>query len=367
METFFCYTSTLLVEYTYVYFHSDEIDCFLEELRKENFELEPKFRKYRYTEIMAKGKDCVLGKCDNINFLVLRNDVDFKCQVLHKTTFKIVKADENFVEFLYGKFKIEDDLIKLDSKFDENLFYDLIPALQIQIIKSEILIRENDLRAKTISNEESKIIKEIVSLSEIAKKTNSIEDLENILNVVSTLHVDFFKKFIQYKDINEEIFTAITRFEVISRKMGDWFIEKKNELKGFLENLKYFESKFEQTLGVIRDLFSLISIRLDMLRNREYMEMQKKTSSLQAAAVVIEFVAVFYYSLKVWEHFMHIDKMPRSIAFILLSTFTTSVVAYTEILSEVVRKREVSKRFIVTTLLLILIFLLMYFVPLQFY
>ncbi|MCD6494104.1 MAG: hypothetical protein J7K36_10000, partial [Archaeoglobaceae archaeon] len=96
----------------------------------------------------------------------------------------------------------------------------------------------------------------------------------------------FFKKFIQYKDINEEIFTAITRFEAISRKMGDWFIEKKNELKDFLENLKYFESKFEQTLGVIRDLFSLISIRLDMLRNREYMEMQKKTSSLQAAAVV---------------------------------------------------------------------------------
>lgn len=191
--------------------------------------------------------------------------------------------------------------------------------------------------------------------------------MENILNVVSTLHVDFFKKFIQYKDINEEIFTAITRFEAISRKMGDWFIEKKNELKDFLENLKYFESKFEQTLGVVRDLFSLISIRLDMLRNREYMEMQKKTSSLQAAAVVIEFVAVFYYSLKVWEHFMHIDKMPKSIAFILLSIFTTSVVAYTEILSEIVRKREVSKRFIVATLLLILIFILMYFVPLQFH
>ena len=41
-------------------------------------------------------------------------------------------------------------------------------------------------------------------LSEIAKKTNNIEDLENILNVVSTLHVDFLKSLFSIKTLTKK-------------------------------------------------------------------------------------------------------------------------------------------------------------------
>ena len=103
-----------------------------------------------------------------------------------------------------------------------------------------------------------------------------------------------------------------------------------------------------------------------MLRNKEYMEMQKRTSSLQAAAAIIEFVAVFYYTLKVWDYFMPIERMPKFLAFLLLSMFTTSVVVYTEVLAELVRERKISRQFIVTTILLALILFMMYHVPFMF-
>jgi len=351
------------VEYEYIYFHEDEMECVLEELRNKGIFLDSKFKRFNYTEMIAGNDTFTLGKCENIGFLISKDfKLDINCYMLEKITIKIVKLDKGFEEFTYGRFRVKNSMIELDAEFDENLFYNLIPALQIQILKSEILLKENDLRAKTISKEESETIKEISKLSEVAKKTNDVLELKNILSEVSTYQVDFFRKFMQFKDINEEIFKHITKFEVISRKMGRWFVEKREELKDFLESMKYYESKFEQTLNGIRDLFSVVSLRLDMLRNKEYMEMQKRMSSLQAAAAIIEFVAVFYYTLKVWEYFVAIESMPKSIAFLILTMFTTSVVVYTEVLAELVREKRITVQFIITTALLILILFFMYFI-----
>lgn len=69
--------------------------------------------------------------------------------------------------------------------------------------------------------------------------------------------------------------------------------------------------------------------------------MQRRTSSLQAAAVVIEFVAVFYYTLKIWDYFMPIDKLPEFATFGLLTVFTALIVFYTEALGEIIRERRI--------------------------
>jgi hypothetical protein len=155
-------------------------------------------------------------------------------------------------------------------------------------------------------------------------------------------------------------------FDVFARGIGGWFIEKSENFKDYFERLKYFESKFEQTLNGIRDLFTLASLKLDTLRNREYLELQKRTSSLQAAAAIIEFVAVYYYTMKIWEHFLPIETVPKILSFLMLTFFTTSIVVYTEALSELIRERRVTRGFVVVTFLLIIILFLMVYTPLIF-
>jgi len=352
--------------YVYLYFHSDDLDSVIEELKKAGVDLKLKFEKYRYTEILAANEDLVLGKYKNVAFIISKKQIEITCDCLKKVTVEIAPADETFNEFKFGKFKIEDEdltKIKLDTEFDKELFYDLIPALQIELIKADILLKECNLQAEVLSRKESEIIREVSKLSERAKKSSDVSELETILSEVSTHHVDFFRKFMRFKDVNEEMFSSITEFEVISRNLGNWFSEKADELKDFHERLIYFESKFEQTLNGIRDLFTLVSLRLDMLRNREYLDLQRRTASLQAAAAVIEFVAVFYYTLKIWEYFMPIERMPAYISFTLLSIFTTSVVAFTEVFGELIRERKVSNRFVILAAILLVALLLMYYIP----
>ena len=156
-------------------------------------------------------------------------------------------------------------------------------------------------------------------------------------------------------------------FDIFARNFGGWFVEKASDFKDYFEKLKYFESKFEQTINGIRDLFTLVSLRLDMLRNKEYMNLQKRTSSLQAAAV-IEFVAVYYYTLRIWEHFLPVAKVPSIVSFLMLTAFTTSIVVYTETISEIIREKRVTRGFLIVTLLLIIILSLMvwYISPLLF-
>ncbi|AEA46656.1 hypothetical protein [Archaeoglobus veneficus] len=276
---------------------------------------------------------------------------------------EITQADESFNEFKFGKFKVEDESrIKLDAEFSGELFYDLIPALQIEITKAEVLLKECNLQAEVISREESEIIKEVSKLSDMAKKSSEVSELESVLSEVSTIHVDFFRKFMHFKDISEELFSSITKLEVISRS-ADLFMEKTSELKEFFERLRYFESKFEQTLNGIRDLFTLISLRLDTLRNRENLDLQRRTASLQAAAAIIEFVAIFYYTLKTWDYFTPLENVPTSISFLLLLVFTTSVVAFTEVFGEWIRERRISKRFVVMAAVIVAVTFLMYCIP----
>jgi hypothetical protein len=347
--------------YVYYYFHSDEMDKTIKNLMNRGVDLKPKFKRYRHTEIIAIGDGVVLGKYENIVFLILKDDIP--CDCLKKVIVEITTADETFAEFKFGKFKVEnEEKIKIDAEFSEELFYDLIPALHIELLKVRSLLKECNLQAEALSKEETEIIREISKLSEVAKKSSEVLELEEIVTEVSTHHTDFFRKFMHFKDINEELFSAITRFEVISKEL-DMFFEKFLEFKESVERLKYFESKFEQTLNGIRDMFSLISLRLDMLRNREYLELQKRTSSLQAATAVIEFVAVFYYTLKIWDHFMPIESLPNSISFLILTLFTALVVIYTDVLGEIIRERKVSWKFVATTFLLVFVVLLMVLAP----
>ncbi len=183
---------------------------------------------------------------------------------------------------------------------------------------------------------------------------------------ISKLRVDFFRKFMKFKDVVENVFVSIVAAEHISNLMGGFAVEAVDEARRGVEVLHYYESKFQQTLSGVSDVLQVVSIRLDMLRNRETFELQKRTSSLQAAAAIIEFVAVYYYTPKIWESFLPVESMPKVVTFTLLAAFTTIVVIYTEAMGEYIRTRILSRKFAALTTALLLVLFLMVALPILF-
>lgn len=330
------------------------------------FEVKPRFVKHKFTEILADG-DLIVGKYTNVIFLISKEKIELSIQPLSRTVISL-ESGEGFKKFRFGEYKVEkadveEQILKLNAEFSEELFYDLIPAYNIEAFKIEVTLRQCNLSVESISKEETEILKQVTRISESARSVNTVDGLENTLFEVSKIQMSFFKRFSTFKDINEEIFSSIVRFETLARKLDGWFNDKIQEFRDFHQSLVYYESKFEQTLNGIRDMYSLLSIQLDVMRNKENLELQRKTSSLQAAAVVIEFVAVLYYSLKIWEHFVDLEVMPKGFAFTILFLFTLAVVGYTEVLSHIFREKKISVSFILTTLILVLIILMMYLLP----
>lgn len=352
--------------YQYFYFHMSNMEEVIGSIKKLNVQLSPKFYTYTHTEINISSDDVVIGKYGKIGFVLDRKGLekDPEFEFLKKVIVEVATPDETFHKTRYAMLKAEEKghLLKIDRESEE-LIFDLIPATYSELIKAEILLNECNLLAELISKEETDIINKVKNLSNEVK-VSRVADLERISFEVTEFQMEFFKKFMDFKNINEDLFSAIVRYDAFSRKFGGWYLEKSAELKDLFESLRYFESKFEQTNIAVRDLYSLVSLRLDMLRNSEFLEIQKRTSSLQAAAAIIEFVAVFYYTFRIWDHFLPIHDTPPQISFIILAAFTTSIVGYTEVIGELIREKKVTKSFCIVTLMLIIILFLMVYVPL---
>ncbi len=354
------------MNYTYIFVHSDEIDDLFAELKNLELKLKPKFRKLKFAEIFAVGDGISVGKYDNVAFLFVEGEIETSFDYLDMIKVELSQADETFNDFKFGKYRLEEEetlILKLDAEFKEELFLDLIPAMQIEVLKIKVLLSQCDLQSEVMSKEETEIIREVSELASLANRHEDMAELERILSEVSNLHISFFKKFSRFKNVTEEIFSSIVKLEVISREIDGWYKERIQEFKDYHQSLLYFESKFEQTLNGLRDLFSIISLKLDTMRNRENIDLLRRTSSLQAAAAIIEFVAVFYYTLKIWDHFLPIENMPGSLTFILLTGFTVAVVACTEFLAELVRLKKITRSLIFASFTIAVILLLMYILP----
>jgi hypothetical protein len=167
----------------------------------------------------------------------------------------------------------------------------------------------------------------------------------------------------RFKDMIEESFSSISSARYISEILGGLLLEKIVELEKKIELLHYYESKFQQTLSGVGDSLQVASLRLDMLRNRETLELQKRTSALQAAAAIIEFVAVYYYTLKIWESFLPVKEIPSYVSFSILALFTGLVVFYTDALGEYIREKKPSKKLVILTISLIGMLILMATLP----
>jgi hypothetical protein len=350
----------------YFFFHESDLDKILENYRGR---IKPKFLRHRYSDIIASGESMMVGKYKETVFVVYLthfppSDIP-ELLALGKFEIELVSGDKiipDLKKFRFGEYYLDEGKLWIKAKFDERLFYDALPAELAELLRAEVLLRDSLLWAEKLSTEETKIIDEIVELSERAKSCN-MDTLENLVFEISDLRTDFFRKFMRFKDMIEESFSSISSARYISEILGGLLLEKIVELEKKIELLHYYESKFQQTLSGVGDSLQVASLRLDMLRNRETLELQKRTSALQAAAAIIEFVAVYYYTLKIWESFLPVKEIPSYVSFSILALFTGLVVFYTDALGEYIREKKPSKKLVILTISLIGMLILMATLP----
>ena len=273
------------------------------------------------------------GKVDSCQFCVVEGiaEDEFKGDFI-----VTVKKLERGYKFRYGRYIFKNRTLIVDpdpDKVDE-LLYEKLPVLFCYRKRCDVLVEKCIGVAASLSEFESGVLKKISSVSSIAVRAD-VADLERLMDEMSEWHSMFFSRFMEFKELNERLFEAMARYERICR---DLQLRAKSYEE--VRALEYYESKFEQTLNGLRDLFSLMSLRLDTLRNREYLDLHRKTSSLQIAATVIEFVAVYYYTMKIWEHFSA-EKLPRAVEFLLLFAFTVLVILLTDVVGEYIRTGKV--------------------------
>ncbi len=341
----------------YLLFAQNDLENVLSEIKK----AKPAFKRYRFAEILAEFEYGIVGSYRDIVFLFTTRELTLSAEPLERVAVEISEDDGSFKPFRFGKYRYDDELL-IDTEFREDLFHDYLPALLSEMAMARILIKECSMRAMHLAEKETEIVKEITKLSE-ETKTLSPERIEELSFEVSALRVEFFSGYMHFKDTVEEVFSALSRAERISGFLGGMLGEKIQELRSELETISYYESRFEQTLAGVRDALDVVHLRLEMLRGRENLELQKRTSALQAAAAIIEFVAVYYYTMKIWESFLPVKEVPASISFSLLAAFTTVVVIYTEALGEYIKERKITAKFISLSLLLLAILILMVSLP----
>ncbi len=320
-------------------------------------EAKPTFKKYRFVELLAESDTSYVGRYRNVVFVLTHHELSL--EPLDEIEVVFGSGEK---EFRFGKYTLNDELV-LETEFKEDLMLDCLPALLAEIAVAKTLVKECIIRANQMSEEERKIVKEVARLSEEAKSLSPAK-LEELSFEVLKLRNSFFSGYMRYKDTVKEVFSSITRASRISILLGNMLSEKLSELRAELENLRYFESIFEQTLAGVRDAFNVVHLRLEMLRDKEGIEIQRRTSALQAAAAVIEFVAVYYYTMKIWQTFLPVERLPNYLSFTLLATFTTLVVLCTEVLGRYISDRKVTGKLILVSSLLALNVLLMIVLPL---
>jgi len=335
-----------------------------EEILKALKNLKPSFRAEGECEIIASDNDGRVSVGRYRDLIVVMSDKAINAGSEPLNTFRIeFEKVEMGKDFYYGKYRLENDALSIETKKDTKKMIEILPPLLSEITVSRILISDASVKAEYLTKEETNIINKITEILEGAKSL-SIMKLEELAFSVSSLKGSFFSSYMRYKDELEEISYSLIRAQRLSEKAGKLLYDEIEELKRELSILRQYESSFESTLNGVRDALDTIHLKLESLHRKEDLEMQRKTSSLQAAAAVIEFIAIFYYTLGIWSKYADLHSIPKWITFSLLTALSFLMVVYTEIFGEIIARRRIERKFYVVTALTALTILAMFYVTL---
>ncbi|MET1124008.1 MAG: hypothetical protein ABWW66_01935 [Archaeoglobaceae archaeon] len=337
----------------YSFFARSELEELLSSLKG----AKPKFRAMRRVELIAEFEGGVVGRYGDLLFVF----GEFEGLEPLKTIEVELSSGGDFKPFAYGRYKIGEKIF-IDSEFRDELFYDALPALLAEIARAEVVAKECDARALHLKERERSILAEVARLTKEAERADRVE-LESLPFRVTEMRSDFFSSYMQFRDALGELQSSVYRAEVISTELGGLLAEMIEELKFELEKLSLLSANFRDTLEGIENTLDVVHLRIEMIRGEENLELQRRTSALQAAAAVIEYVAVFYYTMKIWESFLPVKDMPEYASFTILAFFSLLVVLYTEALGDYLVERRVTKKLVAETAMLVAILVLMAIAP----
>ncbi len=318
----------------YEFYHAKDFENILKSLK----DLRPSFKKFKNTEVYTEG--IVVGKFNDVVFVVSEERLNLGLA-------KIGSLEVEFGEV----FELRDGKLIVDRK-DEETLYDYIPSVFAEYFKLKAFLSELESYAEVINRYEGSITEELKGITN-PRDVNAFKDT---ICSVSTRHGEMLKWMCTMKRIEVKALKSLMNLELLAGK------EFEDVLRGVKIKFEYFKTlreNFEKTLDRLSEIFQMTSLRLDAIRNEEFLDLQRRTSALQVAGGVIEFVAVFYYTLKAWVYFVDLEDVPRILTFLLLTTFTIIVVWLTEGISEVVMERKISKKVVALSVLLGIVFALM--------
>lgn len=313
----------------YLIFPARDLDKLLNELREI---AKPVFKRYKNAEILAEGIGVLLGKYSSVIFLIS----DFKTSLAPIAEFEVVlKTVERGETFSRGKYKVG-EVIEIETVFDEEFLYDVLPSLFSEISIAKITLRDCFLTQGYITEKVSRV-------RELLKE--EAEKLEEYAKKLAKERESFFAIYSNFVAKLDEAENSIVNAKFFVDKLGGFLGEEVTKLENSAKSARKFAENCERILREIENKFSIIYLQIEMERRKEEFEIGKKTSALTAAAVVIEFVAVAYYSLKIWESYLPVEKMPKAFSFFLLMLFALSVVFLTEAMGSYLKDREIKKLF----------------------
>ncbi|MEM0203819.1 MAG: hypothetical protein QXO16_06885 [Archaeoglobaceae archaeon] len=319
----------------YLIFPEQDLEKLLNELKGV---LKPTFRRSKNVEILAEGDGVLLGKYRSILFLIS----NFETLLIPIAKFEIaLKTVEKGENFAYGKYRIE-EVIEIETEFDKELFYDLLPALFSEIAIARATLRDCFLTQSHIAEKMSKV-------RDLIKK--EAKNLESYAIELARERDSFFIVYSNFVAKVDEAETSIASARFFVERLGGFIKEEVARLENSAKVAKKFAEECERVLREIENRFNMIYLQIEMERRKEEFEIGKKTSAITAAAVVIEFVAVAYYSLKIWESYLPIEKLPRILSFSLLMSFTLSVVFLTEAIGSYLKEKRIKKLFLSSAIL----------------
>jgi len=118
----------------YMFYNDSELEKVLKEIGKR---AKPSFKRFKYTEILAEGTELILGRYKSVIFIISEQEVG---NPIEKFEIKIVHL-EHGEQFSFGKYKYN-QLIEIDTVFDENLFYNLFPAFFAELTIAKLTVRD---------------------------------------------------------------------------------------------------------------------------------------------------------------------------------------------------------------------------------
>ncbi len=333
----------------YLIFTEKELEKILNELKGI---AKPTFKRSKNVEVFAEGAGVLLGKYKSNLFLIS----NFKTSSAPIAEFEVeLKTVEKGEKFSYGKYRVG-EAIEIEAEFDEELFNDLLPALFSEIAIARVALRDCFLNRNQIAEKVSKV-------RELLKREE--KDLEKYAVELAKERDSFFRIYSNFVAKLDEAETSIATAKFLVEKLGGFIKEEVAKINDAANFAKKIAGECERTLREIENKFNMIYLQIEMERRREEFEIGKKTSAITAAAVVIEFVAVAYYSLKIWESYLPVEKLPKPLSFLLLITFTFSVVFLTEAIGIYLKEKKTRKLFF-SSAILAFVLLLMIILPLYY-